>query len=92
MSEATTGAVILAALIFVISTLLHWRFRSIILPSLAAALLAATAFLLIDTAHRGHLDPFGPIAFIISFLWALGGAVSVGIVFAGVRKHMRENP
>jgi hypothetical protein len=80
MSGPTTDVAILATLIFVISIVVHWRFRSIVLPSLTAALLVAAAFLLIDTtAHLGYLDPFDPLAFTIVFLWAAAAAFLIDI-------------
>jgi predicted PurR-regulated permease PerM len=92
MSEAATGAVILAVLAVAISSLIHYRMRSVILPSIAAALLAAAAFSLIDYLHEGHLQPFAPIAFVMSLLLTLCGAIFIGILFAIARKRAREPP
>ena len=48
--------------------------------------MSAAAFLMVDTVHRGYLDAFAPIAFVVSLFWALIGSVVVGLVFNVVRR------
>jgi ABC-type thiamin/hydroxymethylpyrimidine transport system permease subunit len=90
MSQANVGIAILVGLVLGISILVHWRIRSIIPASLIAGLLAAVAFMLIDTIVHGQLEKLAPVAFIVALLWGVGGAFAVGLIFVGFRKEKRQ--
>jgi Zn-dependent protease with chaperone function len=90
MDEGAVGIAILVAIILVASIGFHWRSRRLIRASVTAAVVSAATFLMVDTVHRGYLDAFAPIAFVVSLFWALIGSFVVGLVFNVVRRSNND--
>lgn len=81
MSESSTGLIALAGVTAVSAVLVHWRIRRYVAASMVSAVVAAAAFQGIVALQIGHIDPFAPIAFLLSLLVTTPLALLVGWLF-----------
>ncbi|MBX3712704.1 MAG: hypothetical protein KF800_12145 [Lysobacter sp.] len=81
MSESSADLIILAGVSAVSAVLMHWRIRRYILASMVSAVVAAAVFQGLVSLQLGHIDPFAPIAFVLSLLVTTPLALLVGSLF-----------
>ena len=72
------------------AALAHYFIRQYTLGSFAGALTAAIVFQVWSYIELGYMDPFWPIAFVVSGLLSLFVALLVGGIFTYVRKKNRK--
>ena len=78
MSEATIGIVVFALTAVASAAIWHWLLRHYFLASFGAAICAALMFQVFAYLHAGYLDPFYPIAVVVSLAIAFVVALIVG--------------
>lgn len=81
MSESSDGLIVLVGVAAVSAVLVHWRIRRYVVASILSALVAAVVFQGFVALQLGHVDPFAPIAFVLSLLVSLPLAFLVGWLF-----------
>lgn len=81
MSESSTGLIVLAGMTAVSAVLVHWRIRRYVVASMVSAVVAAVVFQGLVALQLGHIDPFAPIAFVLSLLVTTPLALLVGLLF-----------
>lgn len=91
MTEATTGMIILAVLICICAVVANALIRNLMVASVSAAVAAALFFQVAATIHLGYIDPFAPIAFVVSGFLAWVLAVLIGLVFRFARERHHSN-
>lgn len=81
MSESNAGLIALAGVTAVVAVLVHWRIRHYVVASMVAAVVAAAVFQGVVALQLGHIDPFAPIAFVLSLPVTTPLAFLVGWLF-----------
>lgn len=81
MSESNAGLIALAGVTAVAAVLVHWRIRRYVVASMVAPVVAAAVFQGVVALQLGHIDPFAPIAFVLSLLVITPLAFLVGWLF-----------
>jgi hypothetical protein len=81
MSEPIAGLIVLAGVTAVSAVLMHWRTHRYVSASLVSAVVAAAVFQGLVSLQLGHIDPFAPIAFVLSLLVSTPLAFLVGWLF-----------
>jgi CHASE2 domain-containing sensor protein len=81
MSESSDGLIVLIGVAAVSAVLVHWRIRRYVVASIVSALVAAVVFQGLVSLQLGHIDPFAPIAFVLSLLVTTPLAFLVGWLF-----------
>ena len=81
MSESSAGLIALAGVTAVCAVLVHWRIRRYVVASMVAAVSAAVVLQALITLQLGHIDPFAPVAFVLSLLVTTPLAFLVGWLF-----------
>lgn len=81
MSESSDGLIVLVGVAAVSAVLVHWRIRRYVVASIVSALVAAVVFQGLVALQLGHVDPFAPIAFVLSLLVSVPVAFLVGWLF-----------
>ena len=84
MTEAQTGIFMLLVISVVVAFFAHALIRkfflSFLVACIASAIIASVLFQVAAYLHIGYLDPFFPIAMVISCAIAFGIAAAVGLV------------
>jgi len=86
MTDASIGPFVLAGVSALCAVIAHWRIRRYFLASLISALAAALSFQVLVTLQLGHVDPFAPVAFVMSLLVTAAIALLAGLPFVASRR------
>jgi hypothetical protein len=81
MSESSAGLIVLAGVSAVSAVLVHWHIRRYVVASMVSAVGAAVVFQALVVLQLGHIDPFLPIAFVLSLPVTTPLAFLVGWLF-----------
>lgn len=85
MSEAAEGILILLGVTVVLAALSHLLIGKYLPASLVAALVSAAVFQILNFAHLGYIDPFLPVAVLVSAPLCFGLSLVVGLPFRSRR-------
>jgi MFS superfamily sulfate permease-like transporter len=86
MEESVLGLYIFIAISALFSLIAHWKIKNFWVALFASTLLAVISFQVLVYMQLGHLDPFYPIAVLVSGLIALAISSAIG----GIFKHIRS--
>ena len=78
MSEAATGLIVLCLVSAALAFLANRRARLSAWGGVLVAVASALVFQILAALHRGYLDPFAPIAFVVSLVVTVPVTLVVG--------------
>lgn len=81
MDNETLGVSIFVVICIVLSLTAHWKLKSFWVASFSAAVLAVITFQTIAYVQLGYMDPFLPIAMVVSGVIAIFISCIIGGIF-----------
>jgi phosphatidylserine synthase len=88
MDEGALGFLIFIAISISFSLVAHWRMKAFWAASILSAVFVVIIFQVLSYIQLGYLDPFLPIAIVVSGLIAIAISIAIG----GIFKYKRHKP